>query len=76
MPAVSTPHTLEVQEERESLSPTHPPPPPPPPPRQIIQLHVEVVKGTVIAVWLILSMLPMVIGRFDTNLGSEIAHKF
>ena len=73
MPAVSPPHTLGVQEEREALSPT---PPPPPPPRQIIQLHIEVVKGTVIAVWLILSMLPMVIGRFDTNLRSEIARKF
>ena len=75
MPAVSTPHTMEVQEERVSL-PHTPPPPPPPPPRQIIQLHVEVVKGTVIAVWLILSMLPMVISRFDTNLRSEIARKF
>ena len=46
-------------------------------PRQIIQLHVEVViKGTVIAVWLILSILPMVTDRFDTNLCSEIARKF
>lgn len=53
---------------RESLSP---------PPRQIIQLHVEVViKGSVIAVWLILSILPMVTGRFDANLCSEIARKF
>ena len=70
MPAVSTPHTLGVQGKRKSL-------PPPPPPGQIIQLHVEVViKGTVIAVWLILSILPMVTGRFDTNLRSEIVRKF
>ena len=49
----------------------------PPPPGQIIQLHVEVViKGTVIVVWLILSILPMVTGRFDANLCSEIARKF
>ena len=69
MPAVSTPHTLGVQGKRKSL--------PPPPPRQIIQLHVEVViKGTVTAVWLILSILPMVTGRFDTNLRSEIVRKF
>ena len=69
MPAVSTPHTLGVQGKRKS--------PPPPPPGQIIQLHVEVViKGTVIAVWLILSILPMVTGRFDTNLRSEIVRKF
>ena len=48
-----------------------------PPPGQIIQLHVEVViKGTVIVVWLILSILPMVTGRFDANLCSEIARKF
>ena len=67
MPAVSTPHTLGVQGKRKS----------PPPPGQIIQLHVEVViKGTVIAVWLILSILPMVTGRFDTNLRSEIVRKF
>lgn len=66
MPAVSTPHTLGVQGKRKS-----------PPPGQIIQLHVEVViKGTVIAVWLILSILPMVTGRFDTNLRSEIVRKF
>ena len=70
MPAVSTPHTLGVQGKRKSLSP-------PLPPGQIIQLHVEVViKGTVIAVWLILSILPMVTGRFDTNLRSEIVRKF
>ena len=68
MPAVSTPHTLGVQGKRKSL---------PPPPRQIIQLHVEVViEETVIAVWLILSILPMVTGRFDTNLRSEIVRKF
>ena len=74
MPAVSTPHTLGVQGKRKSLPP---PPPPPPPPGQIIQPHVEVViKGTVIAVWLILSILPMVTGRFDTNLRSEIVRKF
>ena len=49
----------------------------PPPSGQIIQLHVEVViKGTVIVVWLILSILPMVTGRFDANLCSEIARKF
>jgi len=58
---------LGVQGERKS----------PPPAGQIIQLHVEVViKGTVIVVWLILSILPMVTGRFDANLCSEIARKF